>query len=347
MAASPLTNPSLAGCVCGVLAAVFLFELGLRPFVGGGNRSADRIRTIRSYTEGFANAHFEPDGLGTYGNRLTGNPVLAGAPELVVLGDSHVIAQAVRDEETMGAVIERLSRAQGHPLNVRQYGWSSANAPTFLAVAPSLLKARHPSWVVVVLNAANIGVNALTTRQNWRMEMAPDGSVRLIDMRPGPPTRWQRTRQEIGRSSLALAVWRRIGQIQNRAGAFEDFNGSINRSSSDAQLAQEAARVPGLTVRGLQQAYGSGLMVVYAPMFSGTHYDLADPMEQELLGLCAENGVWCLSMRDPLARSRYENLRLSRGFHNTAPGEGHFNATVHEIIGREIWRYLSTRLPSN
>lgn len=340
-----LTNPSLHRWVAGVLAAALLFELGLRPFVAGGNRSEDSVRTIRSYFEGLADAHFEPDGIGTYGNRLTGNPVLAGAPEGVILGDSHVIAQAVRDEETMGAVIERLSRAAGRPLNVRQYGWSSANAATFLAVAEPLLKARHPSWVVVVLNAANVGVNALTTTQNWRMDINSDVSVRLIDMRPPAPTRWQTMRREIGRSSLALAIWRRIGQIQNRA-AYEGFEETNDATSIDPRLAQEAALVPRATVLGLKKAYGTGLIIVYPPAFLGTRYDLIDPMEQELLGLCAENGVAYLSLREVLVRDRYANVRLSRGFHNTAPGVGHFNAVGHQIIGEEIWRYLSTRPPA-
>src|SRR5580658_1990994 len=117
----------------GVLAAALLFELGLRPFVAGWNQPEGPVRTVRSYYEGISVAHFEPDGWGTYGNRLTGNPPLAGAPEGLILGDSHVVAQAVRDQETMGAVVERLSREGGHPLNVRQYGWTSANAATYLA----------------------------------------------------------------------------------------------------------------------------------------------------------------------------------------------------------------------
>src|ERR1035438_6734287 len=157
-------------CAAGVLAAASLFELGLRPFVAGWNQPEGPVRTIRSYSEGFSVAHFEPDGLGTYGNRLTGNPPLLGAPEGLIVGDSHVIAQAVRDEATMGAGIDRLSRAAGQPLNVRQYGWTSANAPTYLASAGQLLGARNPAWVVVILNAANVSVYALTTdRKSTRL----------------------------------------------------------------------------------------------------------------------------------------------------------------------------------
>jgi hypothetical protein len=141
------------------------------------------FRTVRSYAEGISVAYFEPDGLGSYGNRLTGKCAAGRAPEGVIVGDSHVIAEAVRDQETMGAVIERLARAAGRPLNIRQYGWFSANAPTYLTSAESVLRTRNPSWVAVILNAPNISVYALTASQNWRMEVAPDDSFRLIDMR--------------------------------------------------------------------------------------------------------------------------------------------------------------------
>ena len=319
-------------CALGILAAALLFELGLRPFVAGGKGA------IRNYYEGVSVAHFEPDGLGTYGNRLTGNPPLAGAREGLILGDSHVIAQAVRDEETMGAVVERDSRAAGHPLNVRQYGWSSANAGTFLAAADALLKARNPAWVAVVLNADNIGIYALTTTQNWRMEVAPDDSVRLIDMRPSQAvSRAHEFGREIGRSTLALALWRRFGQIRNRSNA-EPPDPDFAR-----EAAQEAARVPRATVLGLKKAYGSRLVIVYVPYFEGTNYASSDPVEQEVLELCAQNEVDCFSMRKALALERYENFRLSRGFHNTAPGVGHFNSTGHRVIGTQIWNHLAWR----
>jgi hypothetical protein len=342
MARSRSSTPALARCAAGILAAAALFELGLRPFVAGWNQPEGPVRTIRSYSEGFSAAHFEPDGLGTYGNRLTGNPPLADAPEGLIVGDSHVIAQAVRDEETMGAVIERLSRGAGRPLNVRQYGWTSANAPTYLASAHQLLRARNPAWAAVILNAANISVYALTTKQNWRMEVDRDGSFRLIDMRTAPTfSRMQTLRREIGRSALALGLWRRAGLMQN-----EMANGeNASQQQQNTRLEQEAARVPRATISGLTKVYGPRLIIVYTPEFFGTDYDSAEPMEQEVLSLCAEQGVACLSTREAMKRERYDHLLLSRGFHNTAPGAGHFNATGHRLIGEEIWRYLAAHSP--
>jgi hypothetical protein len=326
-----------------VLAAGLLFELGLRPFVEDSyHPGAFPVREIRNYYEGLAVAHFEPDGLGQLGNRLTGNPHLSGAPEGLIVGDSHVVAYSVRDQDTMGSVIERLSRASGRSLNVRQYGWPGANAGTFLVAADSLLKARNPHWVAIVLNSYNIGVNALISN-DWRMEVAQDYSVRLIHSPSRRRTAFGETLlQWTGSSALALALLRRLGLIRGRMALYSGSTSSI-LEPRDSRLAQEADRVPRATVLALKKAYGPRLLVVYAPSIG---YDAVSPVETELRGLCAEQNVGFLSVREALARDRKDHSRLSRGFHNTAPGVGHFNAIGHKIIGEEIWRYLCARSSS-
>jgi hypothetical protein len=327
-------------CVIGILSAGLLFELVLRPFVADAYYPGQvPVRTIRNYYEGLAVAHFEPDGLAELGNRLTGNPPLSGAPEGLIVGDSHVVAYSVRDQDTMGAVVERRSRASGRPLNIRQYGWPGTNAGTFLAAASSLLQARNPAWVAVVLNPYNIGVNALTAR-DWRMEVSPDYSVRLIH---GPFPRQTPFRETLiqwtGRSALALAVWRRLGVISSRR-AMESGTASTISGQHDSLLAEEAARVPRATVLALKKSYGVRLIIIYAPPVA---LDDVEPVETELRNVCVEQGVAFLSVERALMQDRNEHFRLSRGFHNTAPGVGHFNAIGHQIIGEEIWRYLCAR----
>jgi len=320
-------------CALGVLAAALLFEVGLRPVVADWNYPAGAVRTVRNYTEGLSVAHFEADGLGQLGNRLTGNPPLSGAAEGLIVGDSHVAAQAVRDEETMGAVIERLSRAEGHPLNVRQYGWPSANAPTFLAAAESLLHRRNPAWVAVVLNAYNVSAQ-VTTSGNWRMELAPDDSFRLIEVRHPPSTGWRNTaRQWVVRSTLGIALLRRLGLIQNRR--------APNAIAEQDHGTEANARILRATVLGLKRAYGARLLMVYTPSLLGAGHISVEPTETEAQRLCAEERVACLFVRAALEQDRNEHFRLSRGFHNTAPGVGHFNAIGHRTIGEEVWRYLS------
>lgn len=324
-------------CALGVFIAAIVFEFGLQPFVADSNHLG--IRTVRTYFEGINVAHFESDGLGQPGNRLTGNSPLSGAPEALIVGDSHVAANAVRDDETMGAVVERLSREAGRALNVRQYGWHGANAATLLAAAESL-RDRNPTWVAVVLNSYTVNMNALLTLNDWRMEIAADGSFRLIDGRPSPHGGWGKTiRQVAGHSTLALALWHRLGLIHIKVTQERFFK----RSSVQAcvqRLSEQAARVPRTTVLGLKKIFAMRLLVVYAPASLGPGGYSVDPAEMELQRVCAREHVAFISVREALEQDRKAKVRLSRGFHNTAPGVGHFNAIGHRIIGEEIWRFL-------
>ena len=327
-------------CALGVLMAGLLFEVALHPIVVDSNRLG--VRTIRNYFEGLSCAHFEADGLGEVGSRLTGNQRLPGVAEGMIIGDSHVVAYAVRDEETMGSVVERFSRTAGHPLNVRQYGWHGANSPTFLTAAEALLRARNPSWVAVVLNSYNIGVNALVIRGGWRMEVAPDFSFRLIDGRPRGHGRWHTLAPLVRHSTLLLSLVQRMGLFQTRL-AQESYAKQMFSQKLESDLVEEAARVPHASVLGLKRAFGDRLLVVYAPQVLGPGHYFIGPAEMELERLCADEGVAFLSVRERLERDHNHYSRLSRGFHNTAPGVGHFNAIGHRIIGEEIWRYVCDR----
>ena len=65
----------------------------------------------------------------------------------------------------------------------KQYGWYETAAPTFIAEAPELLKRIQPKKVVVLLNFTDIS-GEVFTGQYWQMRLNPDGSYRLIDVRP-------------------------------------------------------------------------------------------------------------------------------------------------------------------
>jgi hypothetical protein len=141
----------------------------------------------------------------------------------------------------MSAVVERLSRASGHPLNVRQYGWTGANAPAFIASASALVRACNPAWAAVLLNSYNIGVNAVIRPSGEMSQMAPDGSFHYAPYRqnnlPGTLLGWGR------KSVLALALRRRIGLIQDRL-AIEKTTAQTASEEGDPKVAEEVARVP-------------------------------------------------------------------------------------------------------
>jgi hypothetical protein len=323
----------------GLGAAVFLnFILGF--FVAGWYYPAAPVRTIRQFTEGTATSHFLADGFGTYGNRLTGNTPVPNAPTLLLVGDSHLVQEAVPDTDTMGAVIENLSRAQGRPVNVRQYGWYSTAAPTYLANAPALLKSLDPQLVVVVLNSSDFGREALEGWY-WQMRINSDLTFRLIDVRvPKTTGGLARIREFVGRSPLMLSLRRRAVLVFQS----EEPHKPQSAAPTSDPIQSEVPLVIPASVKGLKAVYDNRLLIAYTPFCRETCASDPDEGEARLLEACREQDVKCISTRADMVAEIQSHHRLLRGFHNTAPGEGHLNEVGLRVVGTAIWRAISVEL---
>jgi len=323
----------------GAILALLTTEFVLSFLVSGWHYPKTPIREIRQYTEGVAISHFFPDGFGTYGNRLTGNPVLPGAPTVLVLGDSHVVQEAVRDHETVGGVVETLSRSQSKPVNVRQYGWYDAAAPTYIANAPQLLAAVHPQVVVILLNPTDFGREALDEGWYWLMKIHPDYSIDLVDVRLPDPSQGKlgKLRDFVGASHLMLALRRRSVLL---------FPGSSAPSRPPRPYARQAELplVPRASIRGLKAAYGPLLTIAYLPFCKETCPTEQDQYETMMLAACQAEGVECVSTRPAMHADMEVNHRILRGFHNTDPGTNHLNADGLRVTGTVVWQQVSKRL---
>jgi hypothetical protein len=321
----------------GSITAVVVLELILRFFVVGWHYPKTPIREIRQFTEGVATSHFAADGFGTYGHRLTGHAPIPGAPTVLLLGDSHLVQEAVQDEDTMGAVIERAATEAGSPVNVRQYGWYGAAAPTYIAFARDLMQATEPRVVVVLMNSGDFGMEALTRGWYWVMKIHPDLSIELIDTRTPEPRGWPAAvREFVGRSSLMLSLRRRAVLVFDGVAA-PKFWTSAGPPSPDSRLA-EIPLVARASVHGLKEAYGARLIIVYTPYCREVCEETPEKSEGDLLEVCRVEVVRCLSTRADMRSNGEAHPYILRGFHNTAPGAGHFNVHGLRVVGTAIWR---------
>jgi len=328
--------------IAGALAACVVAEYSLRPVSASWHYPAGEIRTIAQYSEGTAQAHFEADGLGTYGNRLTGHRSPPGAKVVTLLGDSHLLQEAVDDTETAGAVIENLARRASKPLQVKQYGWYSAGLAAYLGEAPAIERA-SPSAVVVVLNEFDFGANELLYSLYWQMGVAPDMTITLRRQPREEERGWRAAvREWSARSSLALAILRRVNLI--RSVQADSSGAPAGPRPEEVAAADEAARMQVAAMRGLRERYGSRLLVVYTPWCRPRCTAQPDTAESQLLAACKAERVDCLSVREPMVASEQANHRFHRGFHNTGPGDGHLNRHGLAILGQTIWRHLEPRL---
>lgn len=341
-----LRRGRILASVAGAAAAMLVFEVGLRPFLATWHGRPMPVREVRQYREGVAVSHFAQAELPPFGARLTGHPWIEGAPVGLVLGDSHVLASEVSDEATMGSVVEATYRAKGTPFNVRQYGWNFSAAPTYLAVADWMLQTWNPAWVVVVLNQVDLGAEPLRDAALWRMRILPDLSVELVPVgseespagRDGPG-RWSAVVGAVLQTSaLADAAASRYADIRAAARQERTPKKTKGRGGRRQRASGEVANVPLATIRALRKAYGTRLVVVYTPYLPVVRGEAADPSERALVEACRAEQVPCVSVRSAMAAARDECELLTRGFHNTAPGEGHLNETGHRIVAEAIWR---------
>jgi len=323
---------SLVGASFALVVLELLFRL-----IGFERTQDGSVREIRHFTEGFAISHFDADGA-----RLTGNTVMQDAPLWLIIGDSHVEAREVSDAATMGSVLERMARSKGRPLNIRQYGWSGTAAPAYIAAADSIMKAWAPERVAIILGPEDLGTQPLETARLWRMRIAPDTSIGLVDVRfrPAPATGLRGWLRQHSLTPSAI-----IGGMSRHSALFAQLTLRLPQvlgayAAQGGEKTREMGLIASATVRALGTAYGNRLLVVYASPIGQIGGDEADPEEKALLAACSQERVQCVSSRESMRRERDERFRLSRGFTNTAPGEGHLNAAGHEIIARDIWRAL-------
>jgi len=324
-----------------------VYEIALIPLVSSWHYPRTPIRTIGQWNEGLAVSHFVPDGIGTYGRRLTGNPPLPDASRIVILGDSHITASVVPDQDTVGSALERIARDQHKPVNAYQYGWDGACAAAYIGAAPEILAKTHAEGVVVLLNPVDLG-SQLMTGEAWHLLPRPDGTWELQDVRKQKPAKFGELLDRMAISRLLLASERRvigiIGNMRVKQNAPTGLVAARKRARRPDPITPEVASA--VSVNGLKQAYGVNLFILYTPFCAIDCGQTPEPEETALLNACASAGVRCASLRKDLLEDMSRTARITRGFSNTAPGEGHLNKAGLDLAARVIYREIGPSLRS-
>jgi hypothetical protein len=345
--------PRLLTTLAGALVALTAFELALRPFTGTFPHPG--FDEVRQYAEGTSVARYarpaDPQPL-TW--RITGNEWVDGAPTIVIIGDSYMAARHVPDQATIGSLIERWSRAEGLPLNIRQYGIPSGAPPTFAGFADRLLARWSPEQVVVVITSNDLGSDPLLKSMYWRMRIGTDGSAELVEAprqtpsRPTPGVFWTPFVSLWQRSSLAEVLWVRWSHLNSALGL------AARPKDPPKPPDSQVASVPQASVTLLKRAYGARLLIVFLAEI-GMDSD-REPSGEELAleRACRAAGIPYASSRLVFIAMRDQSV-YSRGFHNTLPGAGHLNEAGQHAFAGVVWQLLkqvrdgtglaATRLP--
>lgn len=318
--------------LCGCVLALIFMELVLHNFSGKSENSAGFEE--RDYREGLAKAHFSSDGL-----RLTGNVQIAGAPCVLIVGDSHVEAYSVPDHQTIGSILERRLRAEGQLWNVLQYGWRGADGPDYVYQA-NLVKDRfHPGWIFLVTTKGDFA----SSSTEYARLVERDGGVVAEPTVPGntpgrPASYGGSLSRKMKESGLLYA-----SVVRFRMEVLPHLIGQGTGEQNDNLLTSHVSeKTVGLIVRGLKDGYGEKLYVLYAPAQPFSADAPHEPQESSLLSACKEYGVACRTLHDRMIEDLLVHHKLDRGASNTAPGWGHFNANGHELVADEIYTWLNS-----
>jgi len=313
------TRTSRAGATtaAGVVFALLLSEISLRPWAGQLYRfdaqplSADRTpsptKIVKYFGEGIATSHFSPRR-----TRLTGRAPVAGAPWIVILGDSFVEGLQINDSETMGAVVERLA-PPSDPINVRQYGWPGASPPKYVMEGQNVLRLWNPSMVAVIANAN--GFRTATLDTHWTTAQIRGGTFLIQPVSPN-------------RLTLPVRVWfamRHSALFEVLTSRFVlDISPEIPGVHTFHSIAEEAQRTPSdaevlpMMVRLLKETFGDRLFPVYAaePSLTSTQ---PEPEETETLLQCRMQGLFPGRCWKTRCRKYWSDRKRSLRFHRTFP----------------------------
>jgi hypothetical protein len=325
----------------GVASAVLLAELGLRRLTTPLDNiwmsiAADELgaeaREVRRFTEGIAVGHFTHSRA-----RLTGNPPVPGAATGVILGDSYVEALQVSDGETMGAVLERSLRVAGLNFNVRQYGWPGTDIPHYVLIAPTVTRVWDPAWVVVVVTENDLGPDLLDGRT--RLVKQPDGRwAAAADSGPARASSLRRTVERALGSSVLLYHLSKRAQETGLVGP--NAGGGGGRKASMQPGGPPLPHRALFALAALRDAYGDRLRVLFVANVGLDGQKEKSPAEEVVFAACAKLNIRCANTRALMTRDRLDSLRVSRGFTNSVPGDGHINSVGHALAAETILREL-------
>lgn len=327
---------ALAGAVGALLCA----EAGLRPLATPPIAEwaplswppGPATREVRAFGEGIAVSHFT-----VTRERSTGAEPDAGPTRLVILGDSYVEAVQVRDDATMGAVVEQELRRSGAGGNVVQYGWSGVDVPQYVAVAPQILTLHKPEAVVIVLTANDLGADLLTA--GARLVRRPDGEWgAVVDPAAHGKGRVRAMADLFARrSSLLYLLLKRaqeVGVTFGQGGSTPA--GGASMQAGGLPLPERAL----VALAALKEAYGEKLRILFVANVGIDGLRPATPAEEVVRAACDSLAIRCADTRAAMEADRRDSLRLSRGFLNTEPGEGHINAVGHRLAAQTILTQL-------
>lgn len=316
---------TMLAAVAGIGLALLTFEAAFRLLLFG-SVSRDPVTGAQVVTgrhridEGFGVSHRDSRGI-----RLSPHGC-SHCPQVLVIGDSYTDAFQVNDDEVFTAAAESML-AGSKPVRLLNAGAAGSSPADYLVQAASYLRRIQPAWVVIELNADDLGADAFRPDEVHFLDRD-----RLTPVVPAP--------YAYGRTTRTLAWIREHSALINYAIARLD----IARNSSQeppwfrAGFQPPAARAEAQPVYPVEReltilraAYKNRVTFLFLPLFNV-------PIETEEVRFeryCAATQMSCVDFRSSFDEFRRAGT-APYGFPNSRFGGGHLNAAGHALVARQL-----------
>ncbi|MDH4408521.1 MAG: hypothetical protein QE273_02765 [Verrucomicrobiales bacterium] len=342
-----------------MVTAVFSDSVPLEEWSGAlGRNTLAPGTTYQERREGWATNHIGEHGL------IASRPEdLAATEKIVIWGDSFVEAFHVEDSAKMHRRLTDLLRQEP-----RGKGAALAVGERFCSIAD--YRFRIPDYEAA-LKDVKLHVIHLYSLEDTFPDQYPGGRISLFLTEPNlhfekydnefreieAPVSPGRARvlihqyhlQFFSRLRTSLTNIARLDGLRFAPGtaqkstadpaAHRAWNRFLDPAWGSAEPPLEAWR---FLLRELDSTTEAPILFVYAPptpaLLSGDLI-LENPeknLANHFSSLCKEQGIGFVSLEEPFLRFLEENGRFAKGFHNSRPWEGHYNADGHRLVAEAI-----------
>ncbi|MEA2325443.1 MAG: hypothetical protein QOE68_402 [Thermoanaerobaculia bacterium] len=271
--------------------------------------------------EGFAISHRDSRGI-----RLSPHGC-SNCAQVLVIGDSYTDAFQVDDDEAYTAVAEEML-AVSKPVRLLNAGAAGSSPADYLVQAASYRRGIRPAWVVIELNADDLGPDSFRPDQ---VHFRQSGD-RLTLVVPAPHAYGRITRTLAWireRSALVNYAIARLDIARHGAKGPPWFRAGFPPPAgrTEAPLAYPVERELSL----LRAAYEDRVTFLFLPLFNA-------PVENEEIRFdryCRETHVSCVNFRASFDQFRRTGT-APYGFPNSRFGGGHLNAAGHVAVAHQL-----------
>lgn len=296
----------------------------------------------------------------TYGFRdAEVQPRKAGETRILVLGDSHVEARQVEQDQTftdrLQVLLNEGARARTST-RVFNAGRNGASPAAHIALAQPYKEIFQPDWVVVVVEDGRWPTVFVKGQETYYTPVAGGFATKVHWLKDRLPRSF-RLRRRLGLNELALSDWsyRRLSSM--RSGGDEDAAGASDGGKGPARTTAAANpytqvdgplgldKVIGWTMHALRQTYPN-LVVVHLPGHTAELGNLQSEQPDEALvaRYCKQEGIPLIRMRDRINADFARTGIPPFGFSNTLPWYGHTNAHGHELIAEALRDFFAPKI---